>query len=162
MSYGLDPAQFNEYVVQPACVKLGVYSVASVQLVLGTAMHESELRWLDQIDDRGVPGPAYGLFQMEAATHSDIWNNYLEYRYHLKKPLQQVLGHSARIEDLRTNLIYAAMMCRICYLRKPGMPEAYNARNLAEYWKNHYNTSLGKGTVEKAIPHFQRAVEIVR
>jgi hypothetical protein len=161
LSYGLDVEHTREYIVRFALNVLDLNSAAAEVLVLGTAMVESNLRYLDQIDAEAKPGPAYGLWQMEEATFRDIYDNYLRYRWDLKNKLQGLCTHSPRITDLHWNLAYAAAMCRVHYRRaKPALPAADDAHGLASYWKQHYNTPLGKGTVEKAIPYFKRAILI--
>ena len=46
-------------------------------------------------------------------------------------------------------------MCRVHYFRSPlKLPDAKDAQGMAELWKAAYNTPLGKGTVEKALPRF--------
>lgn len=160
--YGLDPKQVTQYIVRPACFALEMYSQAAEVLVLGTGLVESRLRYLDQLDAADKPGPAYGPWQMEEATFRDINDNYLRYQWRLKEKLHGLCTHSPRITDLRWNLLYAAAMCRIHYRRvRAALPAADDANGLAAYWKTHYNTPLGKGTIEKALPHFQRAIEIV-
>ncbi|MGH6742988.1 MAG: hypothetical protein ACREDY_28850, partial [Bradyrhizobium sp.] len=70
---GLDPSQVREYVIRPALQRLNAWTQAAENLVLGVAMHESRLRYIDQLDWAGKPGPAFGLWQMEAPTHNDLW-----------------------------------------------------------------------------------------
>lgn len=162
IEYGLDPTQTLVYIVRPALYVLDLpSSLAEISevLVLGTGMVESHLRFVDQIDPEAKPGPAYGLWQMEERTFRDIYENYIRYQWSLKQKLQGLCTHSPRITDLHWNHAYAAAMCRVHYRRCPGMPNL-DARNLAAYWKNFYNTPLGKGTVDKAVPHFRRAIEI--
>ena len=55
-------------------------------------------------------------------------------------------------ENLATNLMYGAAICRLCYYRKPdALPEAGDIEAQAAFWKQHYNTPLGKGTVSKYV-----------
>ena len=43
-------------------------------------------------------------------------------------------------------------VCRLCYYRKPdALPEAGDIEGQAAFWKQHYNTPLGKGTVTKYV-----------
>jgi hypothetical protein len=138
-------------------------SRAALVLVLGTAITESKLTYLDQLDAMDKPGPAYGLFQMEERTHEDIWDNYLRFNHSLRAVMFSFVASVPNVRDLRTHLLYAAAMCRVHYRRVPAaLPAADDARGMAAYWKAHYNTHLGKGTVEKALPDFQRAISIVR
>lgn len=155
---GLDPRQLREYVVRPALKRLGAWTQAAENLVLGTAIHESRLRYLDQLDRAGKPGPAFGLWQMERATHDDIWANWL--RYH-DEPRVALLGLTANIarpqaEEMHGNLFYAAAMCRVFYLRLPdAIPD--NALRQAALWKLKYNTWKGAGTIDEALPAFDLA-----
>ena len=51
-------------------------------------------------------------------------------------------------ENLATNLMYGAAVSRLCYYRKAeALPEAGDIEGQGQYWKAHYNTLLGKGTV---------------
>jgi hypothetical protein len=119
-----------------------MYSLAAEELLLGTACQESQLRYVVQL----AGGPALGLFQMEPATHDDIWDNFMAYQ---PRVLQ------ARIVRLKAqrmigNLWYAAAMCRLHYYRvREPIPEVGDLDAQASYWKRHYNTHLGAGTVDE-------------
>jgi hypothetical protein len=168
MNYGLDVEQLRGCVVAPVLKALGAHSITAENLVLGTAMQESHLRHLLQIN-----GPAMGLWQMEPATHDDIHKNFLAYRAGLRRiVLKFAAGETrpAQAADLVGNLWYAAAMCRVQYLRatevvvidgrgrtRPAALPANEPTALAQYWKTHYNTIAGKGTVEQALPHFEEA-----
>jgi hypothetical protein len=161
MSYGLDVNQFRLLIVRPALTRLSLWSQASENLVLGTALHESHLIYLKQIPN----GPALGPFEMEPATHADIWDNYIEYRKDLKSAVSRLASFfsSERPDpgEMVFNLIYAAAMCRIKYARvSDPLPHEGDPLSLAKYWKLHYNTNLGKGTVEQALPHFYRSIQL--
>ena len=52
--------------------------------------------------------------------------------------------------------MYGAAVCRLCYYRKPdALPEAGDIEGQAAFWKQHYNTPLGKGTVTKYVYEVQ-------
>ncbi|ADZ91088.1 hypothetical protein GV054_09095 [Marinomonas mediterranea] len=157
----LDLAQLRDLVVVPTLSNLGMYSLAAEQLVMGTIAQESRGTYLKQLGK----GPALGLIQMEPATHADIWRNFVRYTKRLTVDLRALL--SAEADDvfevcgvpddteLITNLKYAVAMCRVHYWRKPQtLPEANNIKALGEYWKDHYNTFKGAGTVDEFINHF--------
>lgn len=159
---GLHVEHFRKFVVRPALQRLDKWTPASENLVLGTALQEGDsLRALKQYGD----GPALGLFGMEPATHLSLWTNYIRYR----DPLQQAMLAMATFSreeqipspyEMVTNLLYAAAMCRVRYLPTPKkLPLENDARGLAEYWKQYYNTPAGKGTVDGALHHFQRATK---
>ena len=156
--YGIDPGHFRGRVVRPVLHRLGLYSDAAENLLVGTAAQESLLgRYLVQVGG----GPALGVFQMEPATHRDIWENFLAYRPELVGRIKQLLppaaaeGWRAAEGELVTNLAYAAAMCRVHYLRRPEpLPKADDLVGLAAYWKRFYNTEAGAGTVDEFYMHY--------
>lgn len=159
-NYGLDVEQFRSLIVRPALQRINLWSPAAENLVLGTALHESHLIYVRQLPK----GPALGPFQMEPATHADIWRSFLRYQAELKllvgKTTSYFSGDFPDPGDMMHNWLYASVMCRVHYRRvKEGLPPSDRADLLAAYWKRHYNTPLGKGTVEQALPHFARAVD---
>lgn len=157
MTTGLDLNQFNEYVIEPTLEELGLYSVAAAQLVLGTCIQESRLRYLKQLGG----GPALGVVQMEPATHHDIWRNFLAYRPTLTARVREIAGvEHPPAQMLIGNLWYAVAMCRVHYRRvRAALPTAGDIDAQAQYWKRYYNTSAGKGTVEQYIANWRKAHE---
>lgn len=165
--------QLREYVVRPALERCELWSEAAENLVLGTGLVESEYKYVDQTT--AGPGPAYGFWQMEEPTYIDIWRNYLLHQPgKLTDALRGMVGPSDRVTRVPTgtlamtvphittlhgNLFYAAAMCRVHYRRvKHTLPPATDAQGLAAYWKQHYNTVLGAGTIAKAYPYFKQVV----
>ena len=136
-------------VIRPALEKLSLWSLSAEELVLGTAIVESGLTYLKQHGD----GPALGLWQVEPATHDDLYTNFLNYRPELGSKLMQLRAPNLSMdENLATNLMYGAAVCRLCYYRKPdALPEAGDIEGQASFWKQHYNTIFGKGTVSKYV-----------
>ena len=136
--------QFRLLVVRPALTHLGLWSAAAENLLLGTAVHESGLRFLRQLGD----GPARGLFQIEPATHDDLWENFLRRRRALRTKVAALAAPvPSRLEQLATNAAYATAMARLVYLRAPEpLPAAHDVEALARYWKRHYNTARGGGS----------------
>jgi hypothetical protein len=123
---------------------MDMWSQAAENLVVGTALQESNLMWLHQIGD----GPALGFFQIEPATHSDLWSNYIQHRPKLMQIMHELITPGVdRERQLITNIAYATAVCRLIYYRRPEpLPEPEDIDGLASYWKQHYNTVLGKGT----------------
>lgn len=133
-----------------------VYSPDAVYLLLGTAAQESRLgTYINQIN-----GPALGVFQMEPTTEQDIWTNFLQYRPHLRNMVAKATG--VKHPDpghLRGNLIYQIAMARLHYFRVPEpLPAGNDILAMARYWKEHYNTHLGRGTVEEFQGNYTRYV----
>jgi hypothetical protein len=144
------PQEYLTQIIEPVLCHLGAFSMGAAQLVLGTALHESGgLRHRRQIG--GGPGRSY--FQMEGATHDDIWNNYLVYQKALKTLVEALLpGGANKHHELENNDNYAAAMCRVHYRRqRPALPAFNDLQGQASYWKQHYNTPLGAGTTTKYL-----------
>ncbi len=151
----MDPSQFRVEVVRPVLVHLGLHSAAAENLLVGTALHESGgLRWLRQLGG----GPAFGIYQIEPSTHDDIWRNYLRFRPRLNDRVARLAAiEPTRPEQLITNLAYATAIARVHYLRVPApLPDADDLGGLARYWKRHFNTHKGAGTVAGFIESYRR------
>lgn len=151
----IDPQHLREYVIRPACQALGLYSLAAEELLLGTACQESQCgRWLHQLGR----GPALGPWQMEPATHDDIWANFLKHKPELVKKVA-TLTVGAVSGEMTWNLKYAAAMCRLHYFRvREALPVAGNLNGQAHYWKTYYNTLAGKGTAQEYVKNWNRFV----
>jgi len=158
----IDALQLRHEIIRPVLKYLEPeipYSMAAENLLMGTCATESLMgQFLVQCDC----GPAKGIFQMEPATHDDIWTNFLEYRRKLLgfiSDLQQPAILTDLSSDVVGNLYYAAAMCRVHYFRvKFPLPDGDDVTQLAHYWKLHYNTHLGAGTIEKFIGNYARYV----
>jgi hypothetical protein len=146
------PQEFVTHVIEPVLCALPSisFSRAAAQLLLGTALHESMgLKHRRQMGG----GPARSFFQMEPATHDDIWDNYLKYRSKLAGEVEAVLADKTQKHyELEFNDHYAAAMARVHYYRVPeAMPGFNDISSQALYWKKHYNTAKGKGTTAKYL-----------
>lgn len=139
----LDKEQFEKYIIMPALKEIGLYSEDAAAMLISTAIAESRLTYIKQIGN----GPALGLYQCEPATHNDIHISFLAYRKN--KPY---FISRRSVNDLIWDLKYATQICRIHYLRIPtSLPDKDDLEGQAIYWKDHYNTNHGKGTVDKFI-----------
>ncbi len=150
--------RFMERLIRPTLAAMGYGSAAAERLLLGTALAESGLKLRQQLGG----GPALGLFQMAPATHDDLWRTYLATRTPLAAAVRSFIPASAAGSRdtpppaalLKDNDAYACAMARCLYLRVPApLPPANDTGQLAAYWKTHYNTPAGAGTVE----HFAQA-----
>lgn len=151
----LDIRQLRDDVVRPVLTAMNAHSAAAEALLLGTAAQESHITYLRQLGG----GPALGIYQMEPATHDDIWDNYLSYRDSVADGVSAYLApNQPRHDQLIWNLAYATAMCRVHYRRVPAaLPAANDVAGLAAYWKAHYNTIQGAGSEEEFIENFDRA-----
>lgn len=162
----INVAQFRHEIVRPALKAANLWSEAAENLVLGTGVQESLLAWVKQ---RGA-GPALGFYQMEPATASDICHRFLSTRAEMSMALGKATWpHIARptgyshlrdsdiarllVEDLR----FATIMCRLRYWMMPQkLPEANDIEGLSRYWKEKYNTVLGKGSAVEWAEKYRR------
>lgn len=153
----MDAGHLRDQVIRPVLVTLGLWSEAAEDLVLGTAAQESGLRFLRQLGG----GPALGLYQMEPATHDDIWENFLRFRTGLAAAV--AMFRSPSVPDrlqLTGNLLYATAMCRIHYYRVPApLPSQGDVAGYAAYWKAHYNTAAGAGTEAEFARNYGEATK---
>jgi len=151
----IDIEQFRTLIVRPTLIDMGLHSEAAENLLIGTAVQESTLTYLKQIGG----GPALGVYQMEPATHDDIWANYLAYRDDLADTVRELSWGEPTAERMVWDLRYATAMARIHYKRVPeALPPANAISSLGAYWKDHYNTTLGAGTAQEFIENYQRHV----
>jgi hypothetical protein len=155
---GINPKQLRELVIIPALKYLNPvipYSIEAVDLLCMTAAHES----LNGTYLKQIKGPALGIYQMEPATHDDIWKNFLAYNGEIAEDTIQY-GSSAL--DLVTRLDYATAMARVHYYRVPEAlpkckdtgPDSDYIYELAKYAKKYYNTHLGKATADDYFDAF--------
>ena len=112
----------QQQVIYSSLNNMGMWPEAAGELVLGTAIVESNLTYLKQHGE----GPALGLWQVEPATHEDLYANYLNFRPEMMSSLMELRSPALNMnENLATNLMYGAAVCRLCYYRKPDpLPEA--------------------------------------
>ena len=143
--------------VRPALRAIGRHSLAAEQLILGTAIQESDLVHRRQLGG----GPGRGLLQMEPATHDDIWANFLNYRVELADRVSALrsVPSADGIEELECNDRYAVAMARVHYLRVPAaLPKVGDLGAMAAYWKRYYNTMMGRGREEQFVNKWRRIV----
>lgn len=148
----INPFHLRDYVIRPTLQQLGLWSLSAENLLIGTVFQESRGgHYLHQLGD----GPAVGIYQIEPKTHDDVLINYVSYRSSLLERLESVCTSQDKHEQLATNLSYATAIARLVYYRKPdALPDAEDVEALANYWKEHYNTHLGKGTPDEFINNF--------
>ena len=158
----MDAEQLKTYVIMPVLNFLAPeipFSYHAGNLLLGTAAQESRLHYIDQLAPG--PGPAFGIFQMEAPTHDDIWFNFLSGKKALRDKVQLCSLDSAFYIDgaaeMAGNLYYATAMARAHYYRvKEALPTTLEG--YARYWKRYYNTYLGKGKESEFIANYKEFI----
>jgi hypothetical protein len=130
-------------IIRVTLVNAGLWSQNAEDLLLETAAAESGLG--SSLHQEG--GPALGIYQKEPATLFDRWSNYITYRPHLVLAFRDINATGPDTVRLTFDPVYSTLMARVKYLSSPGkIPDTREAR--AAYWKQHYNTPKGKGTIE--------------
>lgn len=162
----LDYKQVRKFVAIPACARLNLWSQSAENLILGTAMVESRLVYIDQKGRQEKiekPGPAFGLCQMEGPTHMDLYRTILAKDRDLRRRvLECATFFTSEIPDpgeMQYNLLYSFVMCRVFYRRIPAaLPAADDALAMANYHKRYYNTYLGATKVSESVEIFKEVI----
>lgn len=120
-----------------------------VDLLMLTAQIESDLGHYY----RQIKGPAVGIFQMEPATEKSIWNDYLKYRPALAQKIKNLrVKASLGSRELEYNVAYATAMAAVLYQwRKVDFTEIHSAMDMVNVYKEKFNTTRGKSTLNKTI-----------
>ena len=170
----INPNHLKTEVIKPVLSYLDMYSEAAVNLVLGTAIQESNCgSYLKQLEG----GPALGIYQCEPETHRSIWCDYLFFNKTLGYLIEDYISSAVALWDnddsenkveefinesfyeLPGNLYYATAICRAHYGRfKEPLPHEDDIVELGKYWKKYYNTISGKGTVDEFVNNYRRVI----
>ena len=152
----IDKGQFAEYIIRPALQPLDLYSAAVERLLLVTASQESKLgTYIHQIG-----GPALGVFQMEPATHNDIWDNFIAYNQRIKTQLADFVGYHNEADRMIYDMQYATIMARLQYRRYPEpIPAVDDQNGMWNLYKLRYNTPKGKATRAQFNEAWERVVD---
>lgn len=123
------------------CIGHGKYETAK-EMIIETAIAETGL---GQIEDKTV-GAGMGLTQFDDKPFQDIRDRSIKLRPKILKELHIDIS-LVEWDDLRYNQFLALLFTRLHYWLK-GDPIPATIEERAKYWKLHYNTKFGKGTVE--------------
>ena len=146
--------------IKHALKETGLYSHDMYYLLLGTAATESDFGKIT----KQVNGPALGIFQIEPATHQDIWKNYLAYKPKLtERVLRTKWKWIPWQTQLRYNVKYQTVMAAVHYQRalerlNYRLPSHKKPWSLAWFYKLTFNSYKGKGTT---IRFYQKYKEYV-
>ncbi len=143
-----DKNQFRSLIVKVlTSVDSALCSDAAINLLMGTVAQESKFG--EYI--RQIRGPALGVFQMEPDTF-----DWLRDKYSIKYP---AVLQGRMVEELEWDLFLSILTARLRYRVVPeALPSSSNVLALALYWKQHYNTPIGAGTVEQFEKNYARYV----
>jgi len=139
--------QMEEYVINPALNRVGLWRPGAVRMLLYTGWVESRYEYVAQVGG----GPARSFWQVERSTMDDHYKNYLDFRPLLKEKIDRMAGDD-RDFQLTFNMGFAVVMARLKYYRSQiPMPKSDNLEAQARFWKKVYNTEKGAGTTEQFI-----------
>lgn len=142
---------FQSKAINPVLIKLNLYSPASSNLLLGTAIQETMIGKLSK-----------NIFEISLETAKDV-----NYYYLAKNPeLKAAVGHFYNSQEslswnLKNNVAYEIAMARIVYLMKTNkpLPKATDLYALGKFWKINYNTYLGKGTAREYEINYEEFIK---
>ena len=118
----------------------------SIALLVETAMQETQL---GKYRDPTV-GAGRGLTQFDEMPLADCIQRAKQSESDIAKNQFGIDIYRIEHNDLDYAPLVAMIMTRLKYKRIPeAIPKTIEGR--AEYWKKHYNSMLGKGTVEEYI-----------
>ena len=154
----IDSKQLRELVIKPALDGLQMYSESAEEILVFVCACES----LGGTYLKQIKGPAVGIYQMEPATYTDIWENYIKYHSNIVNLLSlnfdvhKIPEPNRMIYDLK----FATAMARLHFRRhKEPLPQATDLEGLWAYYKKYYNTPLGKAEKEPSIKHYQKFIK---
>jgi hypothetical protein len=151
----IDSKQLRDLVIKPALDGLQMYSESAEEILVFTCACES----LGGSYIKQVKGPALGIYQMEPATYTDIWENYIKYNSNIVNLLSLNFDvHKIPLPDrMIYDLKFATAMARLHYRRhKEALPQPKDIEGIWAYYKKYYNTPLGKAEKEASIKHYQK------
>ena len=163
----IDPDQFRDEIIEPVLRRMGMHSPSAVTLMMGTAIQESRLVYLRQLG----PGPARGVYQIEPATAKDIVGRYFSHKPHVRARVAAALNgllppdvawdENWTADDeralefrLTADLAFQTALARVRYWMVP-QPLPQQLEQIAAYWKQHFNTPAGHGTVAQFILNYR-------
>lgn len=151
----MNSQQLHDLIIKPTLEYMsGNYNTESARLLLlATAAIESDCGYYI----KQANGPALGIWQMEPATHDDIWVNcdYLKINAnekHINKLFIDI-DDTSNIEIISP--MYACAMARLKYsMDSEPLPKIIGDRKTDEisfwhYYKRIYNTQAGASTFPK-------------
>lgn len=132
----------------------GCNTPAAVNLLIGTVAQESTVGGITRL--KQIKGPALGIYQIEPATHKDLWDNYLLTRPDKADYVRRCGSGNWRM-DLTANLKYQTVVARLKYWRaRFNWPDPTDIRALGAIWDKIYNANPDHGTVEQFVAAFPR------
>lgn len=160
----IKPKHLREAVIRPTLKAANLWCPDAEELLIGTAAQETlGGYYLIQENNEGIYYKGgLGIYEMEGPTHDGLWRNRIESRPLLKSAILRICNFSSEPNknELITNLAYATLMTRIFYTGiEQRLPSCGDVDAMARYWKRHYNTVFGSGTVEQFVDNYHKYIK---
>lgn len=163
----VDPNEIQN-IIRHVLKEINAWSRAAENLVLLTGMVESNYQ--EMVQGSSMKGTARSFWQVEPFTAIDNFRNYLDYSF--KKDIKEDIMEVSNITEvpmekrdmrwlLTSNIAFAICMCRITYYRVPEKIPHDSIESLGQYWKKHYNTVEGAGSVEKFVERAEQIANLI-
>jgi hypothetical protein len=146
--YGLHNATQAKELATQVCNVLGHgLNLVAINLLLETACVETNL---GTYQDPTPGGAGWGLTQADSIAVHDIASRT---RYKDVQIIRNCFGFDIR--DLKPHHLAdsptKSLVFTRCFYKLIAAPIPQGLAGRAQYWKTHYNTTMGKGTVDKYI-----------
>ena len=149
--------QFREEIVLPALHGLQLYTKELAELLVFTCAVESAGgTYVKQLH-----GPAVGIFQIEPASFTDLWVNYIVRKPNILNLLTLNFGvhKMPQPSELITDLKLAAAICGLFYMHRTKIPTSMVAEDLWELYKKYYNTESGKAEKDASLKAYAKFIK---
>ncbi|MFD2230507.1 hypothetical protein [Alkalimarinus sediminis] len=137
----LDAQSLKEQVIKPTLNYLNERNQATVDLLLGTAAVETQLRPLG-IYSRVDEICGIGLYSITQQQHLDIWDNFLAFDPELASQIRGLASQRSFLtnphEELNTNLAYATAIAWCIYKRARCLLSGSDVNDLASCWSRYF------------------------
>lgn len=132
-------------------------------LLLATAAQESAMgRWIDQKESAAdAPGPAYGIYQMEAPTYADTMARCPEKLRKViwKMGMRECPFRVQEAQEMVGNMWLATAVARAKYWLVPkALPAANDIDGQWAYYKLWWNSMLGAATEEQFKTNYRKYI----
>lgn len=157
LHYGLTSLNHAAECAHEAC-KLFGYGVdrSAWYLLMGTAAQETHL---GELPDRHADRLGVGLMQFDQIGFDDVCQRTRAKHSELLKELLGVDLSQLELRDLAYSPLLSMVMARLKYKLVPDAIPIDKAGQ-AYYWKKHYNSDSGAGTIEKYLHNYWRILKV--
>jgi hypothetical protein len=152
--YGMISRQTLEDVVVAVADLLPASSIDNTEgMLLFTCCVETHM---GTYKDRHPLKKGIGLMQMDKIAFDDIKQRTRTHiRRHIFKSTGLIIG-DIQHRDIAVNPFLSVLFARLHYMLVPEkFPDFNDDEGMARYWKIHYNTLAGRGTVDAALAKYE-------